>query len=198
MVELLSIEAANEGVALSDRDKKILASEVIPGAPISEELGNKTKRLIGEILKKEQTSDPVEDPKSFGNTLEWAGDPDYPNIVMLTEEVIRSGASLRGLPSPHGWGRVKDRFQLLGCGLSLVLAILLLVLIASFVFKFRQVRNYPDFAVTILWQVHPYCVRNPLAIHTVLSLEWQSDSRLHSAHLGLRAAQTRRPCQISW
>ena len=135
MVELLSIEAANEGVPLSDKDKEVLASEVIPGAPISAELQNKAKKLIEEILKREQARGRDEDPKNFGNSLEWAGDPDYPNIVMLTEEVISSGASLRGLPPLHGWRRVKDRFQLLGCGLSLVLALFLLVLIVSFVFK---------------------------------------------------------------
>lgn len=137
MVDLLSIEGANVGVPLSDTDKRILASEVIPGAPISEELRNKTKSLIGEILRREQASGRVEDLKCFSKTLEWAGDPDYPNIVMLTEEVITSGASLGGLPPLHGWRRAKDWFQLLGCGLSLVLALLLLVLIVSFVFKSR-------------------------------------------------------------
>src|SRR6266550_3049119 len=35
-------------------------------------------------------------------------------------------------------------------------------------------------------------------VQIVLSFAWHSDSMLHSMHFGLRAWQTRRPCQISW
>jgi hypothetical protein len=126
MVALLSKEAMNAGVPLSDGDRKLLASEVIPGAPISEELRNRTKKIIEKILSREEESGAEEDPRSFGNTLEWAGDPDYPNIVMLTEEVVCSGGSRRNLPPLHGWKWVKERFQLIGCGLSLVLLMFLI------------------------------------------------------------------------
>jgi hypothetical protein len=126
MVALLSKEAMNAGVPLSDGERKLLASEFIPGAAISEELRNRTKKLIEKILAREQES--VErDSRSFGNSLEWAGDPDYPNIVMLTEEVVRSRGARMNLPPLHGWKRVKDRFQLIGCGLSLILLMLLIV-----------------------------------------------------------------------
>jgi hypothetical protein len=134
MVALLSKEAMNAGVSLSDGERRLLASEVIPGAPISEELRNRTKKLIEKILAREQESSTEEDPRSFGNSLEWAGDPDYPNIVMLTEEVVCSGGSRRNLPPLHGWKWVKNRFQLIGCGLSLVLLMFLIVVAGVLIF----------------------------------------------------------------
>jgi hypothetical protein len=133
MVVLLSNEALNAGVPLSDGERMLLASEFIPGAPISEELRNRTKKLIEKILAREQESQ-AEDLRSFGNSLEWAGDPDYPNIVMLTEEVVCSGGSRRNLPPLHGWRRFKDRFQLIGCGLSLILLMFLIVIASTLIF----------------------------------------------------------------
>jgi hypothetical protein len=126
MVALLSNEAANAGIPLSDDDKKLLASEVMPGARISEELRNRTKKLIEGTLKREQASGPDEDPKSFGNSLEWAGDPGYPNIVMLTEEVITSGTSRKSLAPLHGRRWLKDNGQLIGCRLAVVLFLMLI------------------------------------------------------------------------
>jgi hypothetical protein len=69
--------------------------------------------------------------KSFGSSLQWAGDSGYPNIVSLAEEVARE---MRGeaFPSLQGWNLVKDRIQLVGCGLLVVLLMLVTVTAAGF------------------------------------------------------------------
>jgi hypothetical protein len=134
MVALLSKEAESAGTPFSEDDKKILASESRAEESVPEELRQKAKKLIEELLRKEQSSGAVTDPKSFDNSLEWAGQPGYPNIVALTEEVVASGGSLKTLPKLHGKRWANDRFQLLGCGLSIVLLMFLIVGILTVVF----------------------------------------------------------------
>ena len=59
-------------------------------------------------------SDGEGDPKTFGRSLEWAGDPHYPNIVALTEEVEFCLKE----PAPGGF-KITDRHGLrIGPGLS--------------------------------------------------------------------------------
>ena len=135
MVELLSKEAQAGGTPFSEDEKSILAREVVPGGLIPEELQVKAKKLIEQLLEKEERSGEPSDPKSFGNSLEWAGDPDYPNIVALTEQVVCSGATTKNLPRLHGWSWIKDRVGLIGCAISIVLVMFLVVVIASIVFR---------------------------------------------------------------
>jgi hypothetical protein len=133
MVALLCKEAESAGTPFTEDEKQILASESSFEKPVPEELRQRAKKLIEELLSKEQTSGAVTDPKSFDNFLEWAGDPGYPNIVAITEEVVTSG-SLKVQPQLHGRRRVKDRIQLLGCALSIVLLMFLIVGILTVVF----------------------------------------------------------------
>jgi hypothetical protein len=133
MVELLCKEAESAGTPFSEDEKKILASESTFEDSVPQELQQRAKRLIQELLRKEQISGAVKEPKSFDNSLEWAGDPGYPNIVALTEEVITSGGSLRAVPQLHGKRWAKDRVQLLGCALAIVLLMFLIVGIFSVV-----------------------------------------------------------------
>jgi hypothetical protein len=137
MVELLCKEAESAGTPFSEVEKKILASESTSEESVPEELRQRAKKLIEELLRKEQTSGAVTNPKSFDNSLEWAGDPGYPNIVALTEEVVTSGGSLKALPKLRGRRWAKDRIQLLGCALSIVLVMLLIVGIFTVVFYSR-------------------------------------------------------------
>jgi len=137
MVALLCKEAESAGIPFSEDEKKILARESASEESVPEELRQRAKRLIQELLRKEQTSKGVADPKSFDNSLEWAGDPGYPNIVALTEEVVTSGGSLKALPELHGKRWAKDRTQLLGCALAIVLLMFLIVAIFSAVFPSR-------------------------------------------------------------
>ena|SRR5258708_6672455 len=125
MVALLSKEAENAGTPFSADEKKILRSERASGEPVPEELRQKSRKLIQQLLKKEQTREADKDPKSFDSSLEWAGDGEYPNIVALTEEVVMSGGFGR-LPL-HGRRLAKDRAQLVGCALSVVLFMFLIV-----------------------------------------------------------------------
>jgi hypothetical protein len=60
--------------AFSEDEKKILASECSSEKAVPEELRQRAKKLIEQLLRKE-TSGAVTDPKSFANSLEWAGDP---------------------------------------------------------------------------------------------------------------------------
>jgi len=134
MVTLLCKEADSAGIPFSENEKTILAREFTSEESVPEELRQRAKKLIQEQLRKEQTSGAIDDPKSFGNSLEWAGDPGYPNIVALTEEVVTSGGSMRALPQLHGNRWAKDRIQLFGCALAIVLLMFLVVGIFSVVF----------------------------------------------------------------
>ena len=135
MVALLCKEAESAGIPFSEDEKTILARESTPEESVPEELRQRAKKLIQELLRKEQTSGAVTETKSFDNSLEWAGDPGYPNIVALTEEVVTSGGSLKALPQLHGKRWAKDRIQLLGCALAIVLLMFLVVGIFSVVFQ---------------------------------------------------------------
>jgi hypothetical protein len=132
MVALLSKEAENAGTPFSADEKKILRSET-SGESVPEELRQKSRKLIEQLLKKEQTREADKDPKSFDSSLQWAGDREYPNIVALTEEVIMSGGF--GVLPLHGRRLAKDRMQLVGCALSVVLFMFLIVAAFSVFFQ---------------------------------------------------------------
>jgi hypothetical protein len=128
MVSLLSQEADRSGTPLTEAEQAILSSET--ESP-SEELRQKALRLIGQILKSGLATSSEENPKSFFACLEWV-EPDYPNIAALAEEVITSGGFGK-LPPSHGQRWVKDRAQLIGCGLLVVLIMFLVVIIWSLI-----------------------------------------------------------------
>jgi hypothetical protein len=128
MVSLLSEEADRCGTPLSDAEREILSSETV--SP-SEELRQRVLKLIGQIFEREQGTASKEDPKSFGACLEWV-EPDYPNIAALAEEVITSGG-FGTVPPLHGRRWVKDRTQLIGCGLLVVLFLFLVVAVWSLI-----------------------------------------------------------------
>jgi hypothetical protein len=134
MVALLGREAESAGTPFTEAEKKILATTFAPEEPLLEEFRQRTMKLIEELLRKEQTSGAVPDPKSFDNSLEWAGAGSYPNIVALTEEVVTSGGSRKSLPRLHGIRWAKDRMQMLGCALTIVLLMLLIVGISAVFF----------------------------------------------------------------
>jgi hypothetical protein len=132
MVVLLSREAENAGTPFSAEEKKSLRSERASGESVPEELRQKSRKLIEQLLKKEQTRAANKDPKSFDSCLQWAGDREYPNIVALTEEVMMSGGF--GVLPLHGRRLAKDRMQLVGCALSVVLFMFLIVVAFSMFF----------------------------------------------------------------
>jgi len=121
MVSLLSEEAAGSGTPLTEAEKEILRSEV---ASPSEELRQKSLKLIGQILERERGMAMEENSKGFGACLEWV-EPDYPNIAAFAEEVIMNGG-VGGLPPLHGRRWFKDRAQLIGSGFLIVLFMLLI------------------------------------------------------------------------
>ena len=131
MVELLSAEAIKDGVPLTERDREILAS----AEPMPEILRQRAKELITRIYESESLDEWERDPKCFSCSLQWAGDREYPNIVALAEgvacDIARPSAPL------YGWKRVKDKLQLLGCGLLLVLLMFAIVAVAGFLFHWK-------------------------------------------------------------
>ncbi len=135
MVSLLAKEAEIAGTPFGEAERKILLREAAPAEPVPEQLQQRAKKLIEQLLRKEQSSASSADPKSFDNSLEWAGDPGYPNIVALTEEVVCSGGSLKALPRLHGRRWLKDTTQLVGCAFSVVLLMLLIVVVIGLVFQ---------------------------------------------------------------
>jgi hypothetical protein len=126
MVDLFAEEARKVGQSVKDEHLDMLSSE----CSLPPELEDQARRIIGQILFREELETEAagcEDPKSFSNSLEWAGDSRYPNIVMLTEQVVLEGrASGIFPPSPrlHGWPLVKDQLLLWGCGLLIVTVVL--------------------------------------------------------------------------
>jgi len=131
MVELLSAEAIKDGVPLTERDTEILANV----EPMPEILRQRAKELITRIYESESPDEWERDPKCFSCSLQWAGDREYPNIVALAEEVACDIAQ-PSAPLP-GWKRVKDKLQLLSCGLLLVLLMFAIVAIAGFLFGWK-------------------------------------------------------------
>jgi hypothetical protein len=128
MVSLLSQEADRSGTPFTEAEKAILSSET--AAP-SEALRQKALKLIGQILESGLATSSEENPKSFFVCLEWV-EPAYPNIAALAEEVITSGGFGK-LPPPHGQRCVKDRAQLICCGLLVVLFMFLVIIVWSLI-----------------------------------------------------------------
>ena len=126
LVVLLCRQAENSEIPFTADEERLLAVEARRGESVGAELEQKTKKLIEQLLEKEQSTELREDPKSFGNSLEWA-ETNYPNIVALTEDVVTSGASRVNLPRLHGWKWGKDRAAMIGCALAIVLLMFLIV-----------------------------------------------------------------------
>ncbi|HZQ20013.1 MAG TPA: hypothetical protein VFA90_14950 [Terriglobales bacterium] len=112
MVGLLAAEAKSANSPLREEELDMLSREC--GLP--EALEDQAKRIVGQILIRDFEAG-YEDPKSFSSSLEWAGDPEYPNIARLTEDVVLEGRASGRFPLPprlHGWGLVKDKLSLIG------------------------------------------------------------------------------------
>jgi hypothetical protein len=136
MVSLLSYEADNSGTPFSEEEKEMLAGEARRGEPVPEDLRQRTKKLIEQILKRERAASSEANAKSFVNSVGWAGDRVYPNIVALTEEVI-TGGGFGGPPQLHGRAWIKDRSHLIGCALLAVLLMMLAILILGFILRWK-------------------------------------------------------------
>ena len=135
MVSLLSEEADRAGTPFSEGERKLLGEDA-PEHPLPEELRQRFTKLIGQLLEKEQEIGAEADPKSFGNSLEWAGDPAYPNVVALTEGLVisrRPPESLRGRLRRE----MKDLMQVIGCGLTIVLLLAIVVVFRVWIFGRR-------------------------------------------------------------
>jgi hypothetical protein len=135
MLLALSREAEAAGTPLSETDKKMLAAEVVPESPMPDDLKERVRPLISAILQRERAAEPVTNTICFGDALEWV-EPDYPNIAALAEEVITSGG-FGALPQLQGRRLFKDRAQLVGCAVALVVALMVVGVIIGFLFDHR-------------------------------------------------------------
>jgi hypothetical protein len=135
MLLALSVEAEAAGLPLSKTEKKMLAAEATPERPLPDDLKERVKPLISTILQRERTADPGTNSIGFSDALEWV-EPDYPNVAALAEEIITSGG-LGDFPHLHGGRLIKDRAQLVGCAIALVVALMAVGLTISFLFDHR-------------------------------------------------------------
>lgn len=134
LVAILSREAETAGTPLTDTEKEILAREHSPNIPIPEELRQSAKQLIARIFDAEPRDEFERDPKSFSNSLEWT-ERGNPNIAVLAEEISRENPHLS--PPWYGWKRVKDRLQLVGCALIVILLMFAVVIALGFLFHWK-------------------------------------------------------------
>jgi hypothetical protein len=135
MLLALSAEAEAAGTPLSDIERKMLAAEAAPERRIPDDLKERVNPLISTILQRERTVDPGTISIGFGDALEWV-EPDYPNIAALAEEVITSGG-FGGLSQLHGARLIKDRAQLVGWAIALVVALMAIAVAIGFLFGRR-------------------------------------------------------------
>jgi hypothetical protein len=131
MVKVLSLEAESQGNPLSEADKTWLASETEGRAQLSEDFRLRIHKLIQSLIERETTLQTEDTPTGFLATFEWASDAYSPHIVVLTYEVIDSGA-LGQLPKLHGRKWLKDKAQLIGCGFLVVVLMMLIVGLVAF------------------------------------------------------------------
>jgi hypothetical protein len=134
MVELVASEGARVGTALGDEEKAILLAQPSRRCPVPEELVWKSRKLIEELLHREKEAGDRKDARSFGNSFDWA-DGANANIVVLTLGVLTNSPPLA--PTLQGGKLIKDRIQLVGCGLIVVLLMLLTVIVAGNVFHWK-------------------------------------------------------------
>jgi hypothetical protein len=135
MVDLLAQEGEKAGTPLTDQEKETLlqsSSDSLYSLSISEELRRKTKALITRIFQAESPEEFDRGPRSFSDSMLWAGDKAYPNVVALAEEVSRGIGEMQ-YPPLRGWSWGKDRVQVVGCGCLVVLAMFVMVTIAGIV-----------------------------------------------------------------
>lgn len=136
MLDLLSREAESAGTPLTAQEKEALLRDRSRWNPLPEELRRKTVDLIGKIFAAEDTDETVRDPKGFSSSMYWADGAGYPNILAVAEDVGRDTARTSS-PQLHGWKLVKDRMQLIGCGLLAVLLMFVVVIVAGVVFHWK-------------------------------------------------------------
>jgi hypothetical protein len=129
MVVLISAEAERAGTPLSEAEKQILLRNWDPETILPEEFRSKAKRLVEQTF--DYDADP-DDPLSLGNSVEWAGDWGYPTIVALTEEVMLERQEK--FPRLRGRRKIIDLFQLVGCGIVVVVLMMLVVALFSWLF----------------------------------------------------------------
>jgi hypothetical protein len=134
MLTLLARESEKAGAPFSDEEKQILGSGI---SSIPWELDAKARNLIDQILEKERTAKPEErDPKGFGSCLEWSDGAGPSNLVELTYQVASARRALN--PPPIKWGLwFKDKIGLVGCGLAVVIFLMLYAWTISFVFDHK-------------------------------------------------------------
>ena len=133
MVDLVADAGEKAGSRLTPMDREILAWGMSLQEPIPDDLRRRVSQLIVGILENEQFDDSYWDPRSFSNSLLWAGDSHYSNIVAITEEVVSSINRTK----PRGWKLAKDKILVVACGLLVVLCMLAIVSGLGFLFGWK-------------------------------------------------------------
>jgi hypothetical protein len=129
MLALIASEADRAGTPLSEAEKQMLLARWDPKNIVPEDFRTKAKKLIEQTFDHETAPD---NPLSLGNSVEWAGDGAYPTIVALTEEIMLERSEK--FPRLRGRRKILDLFQLVGCGVVVVILMMLVVALLSWSF----------------------------------------------------------------
>ena len=130
MVDLLAAEGDVIGSPLTTDERELLAGQ----GQLPDELQQKARSLVGRMLDQDRCGARDEDPRTFNNSMEWAADSAWPNIVEITAQIATERKPDHRL---HGWPLVKDKIFLIGCGVLAVLLMLTTVVAMGFVFHWK-------------------------------------------------------------
>lgn len=133
MVALVAAQADKVGAPLSEEERRLLLEGAAPPKIAEEELDEKFRKLIEQTFDSEVEPD---DPKNLGNSVQWVGDDQYPRIVALAEDVIRSRREK--FNRTRGRRRAIDRIQLVGCGLVAVMLLMLFAALLGWIFGHKR------------------------------------------------------------
>ncbi len=129
MVALVAAQADKVGAPLSEEEQRLLLEGAATPKIAEEESDRRFRKLIEQAFDYEVNPD---DPMSLSSTVQWAGDGRYPKIVALAEEIIISRGEKR--PRLRGRRQIIDLIQLVGCGVVVVILMMLVVALLSWLF----------------------------------------------------------------
>jgi hypothetical protein len=128
MIRRVRRHAESKGMQLTEDEERVLAGESMD---VPESIRLRLKELVTQIIESERYDETsVNDPKSFINSIKWAGNREYPIVVQLAEEVFCENP---GPGEPKGsW--LLDKSLLVIVGIAVVMMMLAVVLLLSFLF----------------------------------------------------------------
>lgn len=134
MVELLAIRAEFDGTPLTGHDKDLLLQDRSKKIPLPDDLRQRAVNLIGKIFEAEDVRT-ADDPGVSAMPCSGPMAQDTLTSSFLAEQVACDIAHVSN--PPQGWPLVRDRVQLIGCGILVVLTMFGIVIAVGFIFHWK-------------------------------------------------------------